>query len=1352
MDKSLYTILFLVYISFFNAQNTSFFFDKLTTGDGLSNNSVEAITQDRLGQIWFATNNGLNKYNGKDFTVYRNDHRNKQSLSNNEILNILEDRDGFVWVGTINGLNKYNPETNTFRRYYRKSSGTKSLSSNLIMSSLDMKNGSIWFGTGNGVSIYNKRKGHFIRFLQAKNGEKPKVVKHIYLDSNKHIWLSTNNGIFKIERTKENKFITKAYNLTPDSTNFFVNSILEVSPGVLGLATRFNGYILFDTRTEAFYYPKTIDLPKTIDVRDLERDDFGNLWIATTTGLFIITSSGEVVALMENKSVNTSISQNSIRNLFKDKNGSIWLATQNRGVCIWDKSNQNFMHFYNGKINNNIARSIVADEKGNIYFGTDGGSVNVMNNEGLVYELFKVQNREKSLVYGIQSMLYVKPDLLWVGTMNNGVFVYDLNKKTLRRDLISKELSKCVEKTGVYDIKVDNQSNIWFGTFGKGLIKYGLANKEVTLFSKPELTTNIAKSIHIDNNGTVYTGGVGGVNILKENAVKTYNFSTYFDKNPYLSFNIHSVYKDSSGTVWAGTNTRGLYKFTGKDFKKVFLSVKNRVSAVYKILEDEKNILWLSTDKGIVRYNPKRRTAIVYEEESIVESNDFMPNSGTNIKNWFYFGDLKGVTTFNSKQIVQSKKVSKVLLSDLKIRNQSVQVGDSSRILPKGLNYMNVIELDHNNSNFSISYALPNYVSPKSNIYAYRLKGLDEEWIYTKQTEASFTIQNPGSYVFEVKGANYNDQWNRKPTSLEIVVKPAPWKTRWAYTIYFLLFFGIVFGIVWMLQSKSRLQQKLKLEYIENKRKEEMNQAKLRFFTNISHEFRTPLTLILGPLQSILNDYSGPSSIYKKLRIVDGSANHLLRLINRLMDFRKLESNQLKLETAEGNIVKFLQEIFLSFSEYAKDGKYNYSFNTSHEEIFAFYDRYKLERVFYNLISNAFKYTKHGGDISININRTDSDVVIQVKDSGIGVPEEFLDKIFDRFFEVPNSSETNKDFNKGTGIGLSIASSIVKLHKGEIKVNNIKPQGAVFTVKLKLGKAHLAESEILKNFKMSDDVSQYATQISISDIEMNANTPEDLMIEEKKHTILVAEDNTVLRSFIKEILKPKYNVIQAENGKVALQKAIEHSPDLIISDVMMPEMVGTELCSKIKTTLATSHIPVILLTSRSALVYKFEGLESGADDYISKPFNLKEFGLKIQNLLEFKERLKGKFSSDKDFETLDVSLTSLDQQFFDKALAVVKNNISNQDFNIAHFCEELGVSRSMLFTKIKAWTNSTPNDFIQDVRLNQAAKLLELNRLNIAEISYEVGFKRPKYFSQRFQKKFGLTPSEFSKKFNGTFK
>jgi DNA-binding response OmpR family regulator/two-component sensor histidine kinase len=469
------------------------------------------------------------------------------------------------------------------------------------------------------------------------------------------------------------------------------------------------------------------------------------------------------------------------------------------------------------------------------------------------------------------------------------------------------------------------------------------------------------------------------------------------------------------------------------------------------------------------------------------------------------------------------------------------------------------------------------------------------------------------------------------------------------------------------------------------------------------------------------------------------------------MDFRKFENNQFILEAAEGNIVKYIKEIFLSFTEYAKDGGYKFTFESSDEEILVYFDRFKLERVFYNLISNAFRYTPKGGEIAIKIRKEKYEISIEVEDTGIGIAKEHIDKIFDLFFEIPTHNEVQINYNKGTGIGLSIVKNIINLHKGTIAVENKSTKGVVFKVNMLLGRKHLSDKEIVKDFKISDDVAQYKVQLDLPEIKEEEDI-NDLEVADEKLTVLIVEDHKVLRSFMKNLLKAEYNVIVAENGAIGLKKALKFVPDLIVSDVIMPEMVGTELCAKIKENIKTSHIPVILLTSRSSLIYKIEGLESGADDYISKPFNLIEFKLRIKNLLASKQRLKTKFSSEDNFIPSEIAVSSLDEQLLKKAFKVVEENISNEQFDIPFFCSELGVSRTMLFTKIKAWTNFTPNEFIHEIRMKRAAQLLEQNKINISQISYKVGFNNPKYFSKCFQKKFGETPTQYLNKFSNESK
>lgn len=1350
----------LIFISFLVsnliwAQDNNFHFRHLSTTDGLSNSSVIALTQDRLGNMWLGTRNGLNKYNGDRFEVFKNNELDSTSLSNNDILSVLEDSDGFIWVGTYNGLNKYDPIKNKFTRYFHQ--GKNTLLNNVVICSKEMPNGEIWFGTGRGISIYNKITDSFINIEydgNQSNGLPYRNIQRIFMDSSNQIWIATTQGLAKFVSRKGNDFAFKKYRkpkYSKEKKGLFIQDIIEINTNILAIGTKYNGLLLFNTIRNKYTKCDYKGLSGVEDVRVIELANDGNIWLGTVHGVKVITPEKKVYNLKNSRHDIASISRDFIKSIYKDKSGSLWLGTYSGGVNIWSESNENFINFRNNDIDNNVVTAIVSDKNSNLYIGTEGGTVSILDKNKNIIDVIKVADDDSKLNFPIQSLLISESNHLWVGVLNYGIFIYDLKTKKRISTYLSDQLKSYLKNTSVYTIKESPKNIFWIGTFGKGLVRYNNRIKIYRVFGsdigkEPFLSTNIIKTVTIDEKQNIWAGGLGTLNLLTYHHGFKYTQSV-FNIDASSGGNIRTIFEDSQKNIWVGTNSKGLKKFDGKNFTRVVLDSVSPVSTIYTVLENENGNLWMTTDKGIIEFNPSTYKTVIHHKTMLENSNEFSSNSGINLgKAQMLFGGGDGVTIVNPKKIVKNYYAPQVILSDFKIKNKSVKIDDDG-VLSKSISHTKNITLSYDNSNFSISYAIPNFLDPKNNTYAYRLIGLDASWSYTKNTEVFYTLQTPGKYIFEVKGANNDGVWNDVTTRLVVKVTPAPWRSWWAFTLYGLLIASSLIGLYWIMQSRTKLQHSLELEHSEGEKVKEINKAKLQFFTNISHEFRTPLTLILGPLQQVLANYSGSNAMYKKLMVMESSANHLLRLINRLMDFRKLENHEANISTAEGNFVNFLNEIFLSFTEFAKGGNYEYSFSCSEEKILVYYDRYKLERVFYNLISNAFRYTPEGGKITISLEKLEKTILIKVSDSGVGIAEEHIDKIFDRFFEVPIHNSPERNYNQGTGIGLSIASNIVKLHHGKIGVENNKTKGAVFSVELLLGKEHLSEDEISKSYKKTDDVTQYISQLE-TPINPLVEEITDLKKTEKTYTLLLVEDNISLRSFMKELLKEEYNILEAENGKVALKLANKHLPDLIVSDVIMPEMVGTELCSKIKENIKTSHIPVILLTSRTSLVYKFEGLESGADDYISKPFNLKEFKLRISNLLELNRRLKDKFTNEDSHIPSDLAVTSIDEELLKKAFEVVEKNISNEDFDVTSFCSELNVSRSMLFTKIKAWTNSTPNEFIREIRLKKAAQLLEQNKINVSQVSYKVGFKRPKYFSKCFQKKYGMTPTEYIDKFS----
>ncbi|QOD60956.1 response regulator [Polaribacter haliotis] len=1346
MTKNIF-LLFFFYSFFGFSQSNEYQFKHLSTLEGLSQSSVIAIEQDSFGQIWFGTRDGLNKFDGNSFTIYRNTS-DATSISNNDILSILEDSDGFIWVGTYNGLNKYNPKTDSFKRYFHNNDGN-SLSNNTIWTITEMQNGEIWFGTSNGLSIYNKAKDSFTNVYPILNDEKSIAGNHILsiLEAkNNTIWIGTKSGLSKLISSKNGEFIFENYG------DYQIQDLAENEKGEILIASKNNGVLFLNSTINKIENYLSEENSKLVfkDVRNLVFDNKGALWIGTYQGLNVLDKNNKLSVLKNKEYDSKSLSKNTIKSIFKDKKGSIWIGAYYGGINLWDDSNVNFTNFSQNNRNEKLSYNVISSiqhYKNLLFFGTEGGGITIYNKEDNSTKFINQKEYTALSNNNIKSLLVVDKHL-FIGTLDSGIAVYDIENNRFKNDYISTGILGKLKSLGVYAIEKGVDNSIWIGTFGEGVFNYNLNSKKFASFkndvkNNTSLSNNLVRTITVDSENNTWIGTQRGLNKID----KSQEITRYFYNNEVQSGDdITSIFEDISNTIWVGTKSKGLFKLINNSFVNVPLKVENGfVTTIHSILQDDKKNLWISSNEGILKYNIDAQTSVVYNQKDGVISNEFNDNTSLKIgASQFYFGGPNGVTSFNTNSFMVNNYSPQVLITDFKIKQNNTNKKET--VLEETTLFTEDILLSHSQGNFTIQFAIPNFINSNNNTYKYRLKGLEEEWTTTSNNIASYTIQNSGNYTFEVKGANNDGIWNEKPTTISIKVKPAPWRSWWAFLLYAIIIATALYFLISGQQSKTRLKHKLDLELLENEKIEEANKAKLEFFTNISHEFRTPLTLILGPLNQILQDYKGSSKMYKKLLVVENSGKHLLQLINRLMDFRKLEKNLYQLESAEGNIVKFLQEIFLSFTEYANDGDYEYTFHTTDDEILVYYDRYKLERVFYNLISNAFRYTPKNGKISIRIKKEENDVIISVEDNGIGISKENQSKIFERFFEIKNKSAEHKNYNKGTGIGLSIAKNIVKLHKGEIAVeSNKNEKGSVFSVALALGRAHLSDDEIIKDFKFSDDVSQYVIEPNKPIIFEDELT--DAINDKDKPTILLVEDSKPLRKFMKSILKETYNILEAENGKIALKMAQKYLPNLIVSDVIMPVMVGTELCTEIKNNIKTSHIPVILLTSRSSLIYKLEGLESGADDYISKPFDVNEFQIRIKNLLQTSNRLKEKYAGENDLNPSEVIISSLDEKLYKKALEIVENNISNESFDIPFFCSELGVSRTMLFIKIKAWTNFTPNDFIQHFRMKRAAQLLEQGKINISEVSYKVGFKNPKYFSKCFLKKYGETPTQYSNKF-----
>ncbi|MCK8524394.1 ATP-binding protein [Aquimarina sp. D1M17] len=1351
-----YNISILVWVIHFFAISQEYNFNNfihLSVSEGLSQSTVLAVEQDRLGQIWIGTRDGLNKYNGEEITVYRTSPNDSTTLSNNDILSILEDSEGNIWVGTYNGLNRFSPKEQKFTRYfYSTEKNTNQHFSTRTIKEIDSNH--LWMGTSSGLFIYQKDKAKFIEITDTSGNESQisnSTILEIFQDKNDSVWIGTSNGLYLVN-SKDFSVEKFDWKIGDNIKNIQVQAINKDVNGNLLLGTKHNGLLVYNIKKSIFYsYNEIENSPNIIpqkDIRKLRYDNSGNLWVGTYNGLFIIKKDQSITNVVTQPGNPKSLSKNSIKEIFLDRNGSMWIGTYYGGINMWNPNNTNFNTFYDIRgplaLHLGVVSSIVEDQQDKFYFATEGQGIKVNYSHGKSDEETTKSLNTQLINTNIKSILLQK-NKLWVGTLKSGVYRYDLESKTFDQSIIIEKINAVLKDKPVYAIKAMDHC-IAFGTFGHGVYIYnrktGGMNQITITNSQSHSITNVRiRTMLFDDDKNLWIGTDKGLNKVKFKDLNTPSpeiLHFLYEQKTFYGYNIISLFQNNKGDIFVGTKERGVLQLNKDTFEAIDFNLRNsKITSAYSIVEDDQYNLWVGCNLGMVKYNISQQKSTIYDQSEWFMGNEFINNSYLKSRNGnLYFGGTRGVSFFNPKQVKESNFDQKVILSKFKINGKPID---------ENISYLDKILLNHNQNSFSINFALPNFVNSSNHKYAYRLLGLNDDWKFTNNHEVSYTIQKPGNYIFEVKEANNENIWNKTTTILPITLDAALWKTPVAYILYVIVIALILYVIYNNMRAKIILAHKLNSERQERIQQRKINQSKLEFFTNISHDFRTPLTLILAPLQQVIENYKGNKDVFNKLQVIEKNASQLLKLTNELLDFRAFENHHTKLLTKNENIVKFVEGIYKSFEEYAEVGNYTYTFESIEHNIHVYYDQTKLEKVFFNIISNAFKYTQKGGIIRVKISQDQDHVTIEIADNGKGINKQFIDKIFDKYYEVASDIEYQKHFNQGSGIGLFIAKKAIDLHKGLITVDSKQGAGSIFEVVLKKGRNHLEDNEI-SGSSSYDPIEPTIIDMAPSlDHHLDAEF-KNILIPSETDTILVVEDNDQFRQYLIDLLKEFYGVIYAIDGEDAYRKALKYSPNLIISDVIMPKMTGIELCTQLKEEERTSHIPIILLTSRSLQIHKLEGLESGADAYFEKPFDIKEFLLVIKNFLGAKKRLKEQLANNTGLELND-NLISLDDKLFYKAMKIIENHIGNPSFDIASFCSELGLSRTMLFIKVKEWTNLTPKEFILSMRMKKATQLLEQTECSIAEIGYKVGFRDPKYFSKAFKKHFKKTPTEYAEKF-----
>jgi len=1323
----------------------------------VSDNFITSISEDNKGNIWIGTSShGLNLFDKEldRFIHFRHDPNLFTTLTSDNIPRaqkvITQDRDGYLWVNTDNGLNKVDPTTRSIERYYGDFKGQ------IIY---DEQEHTLWIA-GKKLKKFNIKTKSLEHFDINSSGINVQLISSIIMDRDGLIWLSSEAGIFIFDKDV-NHFIDLTDLFPPSKegnqqyrwSQKLIGSIHQDYEGLIWVACGDEIYVF--NKSDGSYRVLTHepDNQNSLlgeDISGIYGNKRGVIWVTyTNRGLSKINIKEKgFTAYSHNPNNPNSLSGNTVRSVFLDKKQNLWVGTYNNGLNHFlDQKTENAIHYFHdpdniNTINSNYVTAIHVDSHQRLWVGSfEKGfcfADNIYDPGPLKFQRFKAPGNME-----IHEFTEDKVGRIWIST-NNGLYFYNRELERLLKYGQQENHTSELEDVNIQSIAFQEPNIFWLATWNRGIGKLFI------------------------NSDSMFTPSIGKDTLMIFDRIEEYQNHLVID-NRFIT-----IYEGGPNQYWLGSNANGLIKMTENNEQLEFIKYDKSNGApgnsVYGIAGDESGNIWISTNYGLGKFNPETEQFKNYYESHGLQSNSFIWDASYQSEDGrIFFGGNNGLTAFYPDSISDNITVSRPFISKLNILYREVNAGEEFNgrvVLKKNIRYTETLTLTHREPVFSLEFAAMDPVSPAKVLYAYKLVGFDEDWIFTNSDNrnATYTNLREGTYHFNVKASNSDGIWNEEPTVLGIIVLPPWWREWWAYIIYVAIFLGLLYAFRTYLLKWANLKHNLQLERVTHEKDNELNQAKLRFFTNISHELRTPLTLILDPLDRLIETPPSSRRVQRQLNIMIRNSHRLMRLINQLMDFRKFESDKLDLKVAKGNIIKFTNEVIISFKQHARDKSINFKFKHEEEQLEAWYDRDKLEIILYNLISNAFKFTPEYGKITVEVARKkiedsgflDSlttvkfgqlspscqDIVeINVSDNGSGISAENLKMIFERYYQ---GKEGEFAISAGTGIGLALTKNMVELHGGIISVQSQKGLGSQFKVGLPLGTDHFKDSQVIRDFRNSEDSRHYEAPEKIEpDIlsDVPVGTEEEVM---GKPSLLIVDDNSEVRNYIAETFQPFYHVFEASDGKQAYDIAIDKIPDLVISDILMPVMDGIELCHELKSNVKTSHIPIILLTARTSLIYRIEGLETGADDYLTKPFSSKLLQARVSNLIASRKRMIDQFKKEVLLDPKDITLTSPDESFLKTVIQTTEKFLSDPEFNVQMMAKEIGLSHSLLYKKIHALTGMSVVEFIRTIRLKRAAQILANNNLSIAEVSDLVGFSDPKYFSKCFAKQFGKTPTRYA--------
>lgn len=1360
LQKLFYIILLLQIVGWTSMQSAiidnTYYFSNLSLKDGLSQLSVLKIHQDSKGYMWFGTRNGLNKYDGSRMTVYKHSDNDSLSWANNHITAIAEDKKGHLWIGTLAGLSRLDLKTNRMTPYTGQNFSF--LESGVFSLFIDSKD-RLWVGTSKGLYLFVWEADTF-QSIDLKGEIKGELISAMMETSDHRLLIGTEHkGVYVCDLNLKqlNHYVKNGEEgALPDNN---ISDLYEDSRKQLWVSTNYGGLSKIDLATGSSTHYTTANSELTTDNIRCLAEANGTLFVGTFDGIYTIDLSDNQLKGYSKAALEKGmLSHFSVYSICVDNCGSIWVGTYSGGVNYFSKFNNRFVfHEPTNALNMlmGIYGAMTCKSPHQLYIATEGRGLLGYNLDTGVYQyyLFDTSSTKQHSRNIIKSVM-LEDAYIWCGTSQGNIYQFDTrtNHFSLYHSLH--------QVTSVYAILRTQDNNLWLATSESevGLVKL-TADKEMQTHFELADTGKVwmpgsSRCLMELEKGVLLVGTrTNGLYKYDENK-KAY---TVYCKRKQGTEHLPSDYVTSlvrtrSGQIWVGTFGGGLSLFDKEKGIVKHLTKEQGLldDEVCMVVEDRNGDLWISTNSCISKYNPKTDEVYNYHVNSeIGGAQEFSLHSGMLLPNGnICFSASNGFITFDPENLQINSFLPPVVLTELLVNNNVVNP-TADGMLQQVLDDTERIELDYNQNNIAIGYCALNYVYPSLNQYAYRLKGHDKAWNYVgNRQEAYYTNLEPGKYVFEVKAANNDGVWNSKVRTLHIVVHPPLWKTWYAYLFYAVSFFGFCFLVMFYIIKKKNLEQALVYEHLKQQQVEEFHQTKMRMFTNFSHELRTPLTLIISPLQELLQHKEFHSEVRNKLSLIYNNSQRLLLLVNQLMDLRKNQAGKMQLKIAKDDLCSFLMEIYYAFNQIASSKNIHFSYEGGKEGITAWFDKSLFEKVVFNLLSNAFKYTPSGGKIVLSVTRVRFEEVpivqqkaltglqehtelvkLSVCDTGKGIPEKEMENIFAPFYQIEDGRWQNP---AGTGIGLSLTQSIVQLHHGTIWAEN-NPQGGIcFQVLLPIDRSVYAD----------DEIDEEAIDRVVMDVIPSTTHPETLKLE-KKYTVLLVEDNEEVRKYVKECLEPYFYVLEADNGETAFEVVVGKYPDIVVSDIMMPHKDGLELCTEIKEDLRTGHIPVILMTARSMVMHIKEGFLSGADDYIVKPFNMDVLIYRIKNILASREKLRSLYGKKFSPEAIGIEIVSGNDRFTQKFFEVIEKNIANPELNIDLICREVGLSRTNLYRKLKAITELSPIELIRNKRLEVAAKLLLESNYSVSEISTSVGFNSHAYFTQCFKIVYGCSPTEF---------